>query len=102
MERNAHRQYTADLKAHAVLLSLSLGIAGPARKLGISAKSLANLVRLDRDGQPLSNAKRRSVGEIEAKNSRLRAENATQRMERDVLKKSMVRPLLASARLEMG
>ena len=83
------------------MLSLSLGIAGAARKLGISARSLANRVRLDRDGQPLSDAKRRPVGEIEAENSRLRAENATQRMKRDVLKKSMVRPPLASARSEM-
>ena len=75
------------------MLSLSLGIAGAARKLGISARSLANRVRLDRDGQPLSDAKRRPVGEIEAENSRLRAENATQRMERDVLKKLWSAPV---------
>ena len=36
---------------------------------------------------PLSNAKRRLVGETEAENSHLFAENATPRMERDVLKK---------------
>jgi len=88
MERNNRRQYTAEYKSQAVLLSKSLGVAGAARKLGISAKTLVNWVRLDRDGTPVSSPKRRAVSEVEAENSRLRAENATLRMERDVLKKA--------------
>jgi len=42
MERNNRRQYTAGYKTQAVSLPESLGMAGAARKLGISAKTLAN------------------------------------------------------------
>ena len=82
MEPKIRRQYTADYKAQAVSL------AGAARKLGMSAKTLANWVRLDRSGTPVSSSKRRAVSDIEAENSRLRTENATLRMEREVLKKA--------------
>jgi transposase len=88
METKIRRQYTADYKAQAVLLVESLGLAGGARKLGMSVKTLANWVRLERSGTPVSSSKRRSVSDIEAENSRLRAENATLRMEREVLKKA--------------
>ena len=89
MEPKIRRQYTADYKAQAVSLVESLGVAGAARKLGISPKTLANWVRLDhRSGTPVSSSKRRAVSDIEAENSRLRAENATLRMEREVLKKA--------------
>jgi transposase len=89
MEPLIRRQYTADYKAQAVSLVESLGLAGAARKLGISSKTLANWVRLDRDGKSASSSsKRRAVSDIEAENSRLRAENATLRMEREVLKKA--------------
>jgi transposase len=88
MDTKVRRQYTADFKAQAVSLVASLGLAGAARKLGISPKSLANWVRLDRSGTPVSSSKRRAVSDMEAENSRLRAENATLRMEREVLKKA--------------
>jgi transposase len=88
MDTRVRRQYTADYKTQAVSLVESLGVAGAARKLGISAKTLANWVRLERSGTPVSSSKRRAPGDIEAENSRLRAENATLRMERDVLKKA--------------
>ena len=88
MDTKVHRQYTADYKTQAVSLVESLGLAGAARKLGISPKTLANWVRLDRGGTPVSSSKRRAVSDIEAENSRLRAENATLRMEREVLKKA--------------
>jgi len=88
MDRKIRRQYTADYKSQAVSLVESLGLAGAARKLGISSKTLANWVRLDRDGTPVSSPKRRAVNDIEAENSRLRTENATLRMEREVLKKA--------------
>jgi transposase len=88
MEPRIRRQYTADYKSQAVSLVESLGLAGAARKLGISSKTLANWVRLDRSGTPVSSPKRRAVSDIEAENSRLRSENATLRMEREVLKKA--------------
>lgn len=88
MDTKVRRQYTADFKAQAVSLVESLGLAGAARKLGISAKTLANWVRLDRSGAPVSSLKRRGLSDIEAENSHLRAENATLRMEREVLKKA--------------
>jgi len=88
MDTKIRRQYTADYKSQAVSLVESLGLAGAARKLGISSKTLANWVRLDRDGTPVSSPKRRAVNDIEAENSRLRTENATLRMEREVLKKA--------------
>jgi transposase len=87
MEGRKRRQYTADYKAQAVSLADSLGLAGAARKLGISAKSLANWVRLPRDAGS-GGGQRRSVNELEAEVSRLRTENATLRMERDFLKKA--------------
>jgi transposase len=88
MEQRIRRQYTADYKAQAVSLAASLGLAAAARKLGFSAKTLANWVCLDRKGSAVSGAKRRALSDIEAENSRLRAENATLRMEREVLKKA--------------
>ena len=88
MEPRIRRQYTADYKTQAVSLAASLGLTAAARKLGISAKTLVNWVRLDRGGIPVSSAKRRALSDIEAENSRLRAENATLRMEREVLKKA--------------
>jgi transposase len=88
MDTRVRRQYTADYKAQAISLVESLGVVRAARKPGISAKTLANWVRLERSGMPVSSSKRRPLGDIEAENSRLRAENATLRMERDVLKKA--------------
>lgn len=86
MERRSRRQYTAEYKGHAVSLAESLRVVGAARKLGISAKMLANWVRLPPAGTPGSSSARRSVSELEAEASKLRAENATLRMERDFQK----------------
>jgi len=88
MERQSRRQYTADYKAQAVSLAGSLGVAGAARKLGISAKTLANWTRRPRNGASANGGTSRSVSELEAEISQLRAENATLRMERDFLKKA--------------
>ena len=88
MNTRVRRQYTNDYKAQGVSLADSLGVAGAARKLGMSDKTLANWVRAARHGGLVGSPKRHAVGEIEAENSRLRAENATLRMERDVLKKA--------------
>jgi len=88
MERQSRRQYTDEYKAQAVSLTESLGLAGAARKLGISAKTIANWVRSGSPGATVSAGTRRSVNELEAEVSRLRAENSTLRQERDFLKKA--------------
>jgi transposase len=87
MERQSRRQFTAEYKAQAASLADSLGVAGAARKLGVSAKTLANWTRKPREAAP-ANGARRPVSELEAEVSRLRAENATLRAERDFLKKT--------------
>ena len=95
MERQVRGQYTADYKAQAVSLAQSLGAARAARKLGISVKTLANWIRLARDGEAQKSGKRRPVNDLEAELSRLRAENAQLRMERDFIKNS-AKPRTAS------
>jgi transposase len=88
MERQVRGQYTADYKAQAVSLAETLGATRAARKLGISVKTLANWIRLARDGEAQKSGKRRPVNDLEAELSRLRAENAQLRMERDFIKKA--------------
>lgn len=89
MEHRIRRQYTADFKSQAAALAESLGVAGAARKLGISAKTLANWVRAPSpDKQAAGSVQRRPISELEAEVSRLRSENATLRQERDFLKKA--------------
>ncbi len=88
MERQVRGQYTADYKAQAVSLAQTLGATRAARKLGISVKTLANWIRLARDGEAQKSGKRRPVNDLEAELSRLRAENAQLRMERDFIKKA--------------
>ena len=88
MERQVRAQYTADYKAQAVSLAESLGAAKAARKQGISVKTLANWIRLARDGGVVKDGKRRPLSDLEAEVSRLRAENTQLRMERDFIKNS--------------
>jgi len=88
MEGQIRRQYTADSKAQAVLVAESLGAAGAARKLGISAKTRANGIALARKRGVVSDGRRRAVSDLGVENSRLRAENAQPRMERDVFQKA--------------
>jgi transposase len=88
MERRVRAQYTADYKAQAVSLAETLGATKAARKLGISVKTLANWIRLARDGGIVKGGKRHPASDLEAEVFRLRAENAQLRMERDFLKKA--------------
>ena len=50
MERQIRAQYTVDYKAQAVSLAETLGLTKAARKLEIPVKTLANWVRLSREG----------------------------------------------------
>ena len=70
-------------------LAETLGPTKAARKLEIPVKTLANWVRLSREGSGfVHDGKRRPVSELEAENARLRAENQKLRMERDFIKKA--------------
>jgi len=88
MQRIPRRQFTDDFKAQAVALVDSIGRAKAARQLDISVKTLANWVAAAKAGKPLSSVSRQPVSELEAELARLRAENATLKMEREILKKA--------------
>jgi transposase len=83
------RHYTDDFKAQAVTLASSIGQAQAARKLERSVKTLSHWEEAPRHGSRGGSAGRRvSVSEQESELSRLRAEVATLRMEREILKKA--------------
>jgi transposase len=88
MQRITRRRYTDDFKAQAILLAESLGPAKAARQLDMSVKTLSNWLDASRAGRPLSSPGRKPVSELESELARLRAENATLKMERDILKKA--------------
>lgn len=88
MQHITRRRYTDDFKAQAVALAESIGSAKAARQLDMSAKTLANWLGASRAGQPLSSPSRKPVSEMESELARLRAENATLKMEREILKKA--------------
>jgi transposase len=88
MQRITRRRYTDDFKAQAILLAESLGPAKAARQLDMSVKTLGNWLDASRAGRPLSSPSRKPVSELESELARLRAENATLKMERDILKKA--------------
>lgn len=88
MQRITRRRFTDDFKAQAVALAESLGPAKAARQLDMSDKTLANWLGASRAGQPLRSPQRKPVSEVESELARLRAENATLKMEREILKKA--------------
>jgi transposase len=88
MQRIPRRQYTEDFKAQAVALAESIGPTKAARQLEVSVKTLGNWVTAARAGRPLSAPSRQPVSELESELTRLRAENATLKMEREILKKA--------------
>lgn len=88
MQRIPRRQYTADFKAQAVSLAEPIGPAKTARQLDVSVKTLANWLTASRAGKPLSASTRQLVSEFEAELARLRAKNATLKMEREIVKKA--------------
>ena len=84
-----YRQFSPEFKDEAVRLVIeaSRPIAQVARELGINAGTLGNWVARAR--QAREGTQSLSSGDIEEL-KRLRAENAELRMERDVLKRSVV------------
>lgn len=90
MQHISRRRYTDDFKAQAIALAESIGRAKAARQLDISVKTLGNWLDASHAGRPLSSPHRQSVGELDSELTRLRAENATLKMEREILKKATV------------
>src|SRR5690606_9263072 len=92
------RKYTAEYQTEAVRLVLQekLSVPQAARRLEMSDKTLANWVRRARRGERLngsgtpqrSSRKVATVSELEMELSRLRAENARLKMEKEILKKA--------------
>ena len=90
MQRRAKRRYTAEFRAEAVKLVLDekVGLTEVARRLDLPAKSLANWVRAARAGKVVQGPVAHPVTDLEAEVSRLRAENARLKMEREILRKA--------------
>lgn len=88
MERIPRRRFTDEFKSQAVTLAESIGPTKAARRLDMSVKTLENWRAASRSGKPLSSPTRAPVSELESELARLRAENATLKMEREILKKA--------------
>ena len=88
MQRTPHRRFTDEFKSQAVTLAESIGPAKAARQLDMSVKTLANWLTAARSGKPLSSPSRAPVSYLESELARLQAENATLKMEREILKKA--------------
>lgn len=88
MQHITRRRYTDDFKAQAIALAESIGRAKAARQLDMSVKTLGNWLDASRAGQPLSSPSRKPIDEAQSELARLRAENATLKMEREILKKA--------------
>jgi transposase len=93
--KTTKRKFTAEFKEEAVRLVVRERLSTPeaARRLEISDKTLANWVRQARHGNALSSGggtdrKASSVSELEMEVSKLRAENARLKMEKEILKKA--------------
>ena len=87
MDCPSSRHYPAEFKAQAVILADSIGCCAAAGQLELCSNPLKHRVRLANAGQPLSTPKPHAVTEHDSELSRLPAENATLKIERDILKK---------------
>ncbi len=88
MQRITRRRFTDDFKAQAIALAESVGPTKAALQLDMSIKTLGNWLDASRAGRPLSSPSRKPISEVESELARLRAENATLKMEREILKKA--------------
>lgn len=81
-------KYTLEFKQEAVrLIETGQTIAGAARSLGISDQTLFNWVKAHREGK-LTGVDSKPVSPEQMEISRLRAELAQVKMERDILEKA--------------
>lgn len=85
---NRRAQYTLEFKQEAVrLVQAGQSIAAVARTLGMVDQTLFNWVKAHRQGR-LTGADSKPVSAEQRELTRLRAENARLKMERDILKKA--------------
>jgi transposase len=91
MKAGPDRRYTPEFRDAAVKQVIEGGrpLAAVARSLEMSNKTLANWVYRARKGEAMvKRAPAQPVSELEAELSRLRQENATLRIEKEILKKA--------------
>lgn len=88
MQRVPKRRYTDKFNAQAIALGESIGPAKAARQLDMSVKTLENWLLAARAGKPPSSPGRAPVSDMESELACLRAENATLKMEREILKRA--------------
>jgi transposase len=89
------RQYTEELKTEAARLAQSVGQHEATHRLGVPVATLGNWVRKQEKAQQSSpahsvaaTASKRPVSELEAKNSRLRKELASAKLDIEILRKA--------------
>jgi transposase len=88
MEKAKRSKYTLEFKQEAVrLVESGQTIAAAARSLGLVDQTLHNWVRAERQGK-LKGAEKKVVSAEQMEISRLRAELARVKMERDILGKA--------------
>ena len=88
MTKTTRARYTLEFKQEAVrLVHSGRSIAAAARTLGVVDQTLFNWVKADRQGK-LNGADSKSVSAEQMEISRLRAELARVKMERDILGKA--------------
>jgi transposase len=88
MERAKRAKYTLEFKQEAVrLVGSGQTLAAAARSLGLVDQTLHNWVQAERQGK-LKGAEKKAVSAEQMEISRLRAELARVKMERDILGKA--------------
>lgn len=88
MEKSKRARYTGEFKQEAVrLVEAGQSIAATARSLGLVEQTLYNWIKAQRQGKPLDGPEKPVTAE-QMEISRLRAELARVKMERDILGKA--------------
>ena len=88
-KKTARAQYTFEFKQEAVRLAESgQSIAAAARQLSVAEQTLFNWMKAQREGRLKGAANSRTVSAEQMEISRLRAELAQVKMERDILGKA--------------
>ena len=88
MKKTVRSSYTLEFKQEAVrLVQSGQSMAAVGRSLGVAEQTLFNWVKASREGR-LSGAESKPVSTEQMELSRLRAELARVKMERDILKKA--------------
>jgi transposase len=89
MTKTVRAQYTLEFKQEAVrLVESGQSIAGAARSVGVVEQTLYNWVKAKREGRLKGPAHSHGVSAEQMEISRLRAELARVKMERDILGKA--------------